>query len=158
MMTLSNPARALLIGAALLLLAPAPSWANEKLVGDWKLDMSRSEGGRMNFSGIDLSVAIDGDKFVVEQLIHRHAGDEKLEYTYITDGEAHTVSGPGDSSREVTAKWKKGRLEVTYLAPNADNIEVKETWKIKRGVLDLKYVAPNPIGGAFVMKRTYVRQ
>ena len=107
----------------------------------------------MNFSGIDLSVAIDGDKFIVEQLVHRDAGEEKFEYTYITDGEAHTVSGPGDNSREVTAKWRSGRLQVTYSLPNADNLEVKETWKIKRGVLELRYVAPNPIGRTFVMKR-----
>lgn len=159
MMTLLDPTRALLIGAALVLLAPSPSWANEKLVGDWKLDMSSSEGGRMNFNGIDLSIAIDGDKFIVKWLIHRDEGDEKFDYTYLTNGEPHTVVGPGDNSREVTAKWRSGRLQVKFNVPSADNIEVKETWKIKRGALDLRIVGPNPVtGGAFVIKRTFVRQ
>jgi hypothetical protein len=158
MMIRFDPALKLLFAAALILLAPAPSWANEKLAGDWKLDASRSEGGRMNFSGIDLSLTVDGDKFMVKQLVHRDSGDETFEYAYVTDGEPHTVAGPGENSREVTARWRKGRLEATYLAPNAENVTVKETWKIKRGVLELRYVAPNPIGGTFLIKRTYVRE
>ena len=135
----------MLAAAAVLLLATAPSAANDKFAGDWKLD--RIEGG----SGapppeIDMSVVVSDGKFEVEQKIREEDEEEKhFFYTLVTDGEPHDVPGLDRMRKGLVAKWKGKKLRVEYRAEESGrDYEITETWKIRKSELEVKTVIPVP--------------
>ena len=130
------------------LFAP-PAFANDRFAGDWVLDLAKSEGMRQKPRSLVQTVRIEDGNVGVHREFEPPEGEKQtVEFTYVTDGELHTIPAPRGRTRDVTAEWKGKKLVVRFEVEPREGlvVPIKETWRIKKGELLIKTNATTPMG------------
>lgn len=149
-----KPKSVLLLLCIPLLLAAPSVWANEKLAGAWTLNLEKSEGMRQKPKSLLQTVKVEDGNVTIHRQFEPPEGEPRtIEFTYVTDGEQHSVPVADGSSREVKARWKGKKLFVEFELRPQRNIlvPVTERWSLKgKDRLLVKTTARTPVGDRVV--------
>lgn len=136
---------------ALVVAAASGAQANGDFVGTWRIDLERSDA--MNREGLKIAgtytLALDGDNVQTQRTFEAQGQTQAIDWMLITDGKPHEIPGMR-SPRKARAKWKKGKLTVSYTASfdtprGAFDLDITETWKLnKDGELEILYATRMP--------------
>jgi hypothetical protein len=129
----------------------ADARANPKFEGHWELDTEASQNIPAVLKAVEQDVTVvDGNVSISRTFTPADPNSPpgSVEYTYIVNGEAHSVANPPGSpepTREVTAEWKGKKLVVEWIAEfRGMDIPIKETWKTRKKGLEVKRTITTP--------------
>lgn len=151
-------------------LAAAPAAAqDERFVGIWQKDLTRSDApwpGRHdrpqpNAADIEIEIRLVGEDVELVQTSRRPdwPTPRHIEATYTTDNKPHAAPDLGGGAmREVRARWRKKKLTVSYTVKLGQfEADVQQIWEItKNGDLLRTHVGRGAEGRPDIRKTYYV--
>ena len=137
------------IAAALvltILVLPSGAAAQEELLGNWKIDVARSDPPQRGGNVIDnhMEIFSAGDDLRVERVYVVDGQEHPVTTLYVTDGKPHDIPNPRGGTNRARAKIKKGRLSVSYTTsfntPRGPlDLDITEVWRRKGEELEISY-------------------